>query len=89
MEEELDLFSDLLVRILKQHANVNDLTPDLEHVVEDQMSDDRQGLSAHLTLTIVEQLEELLRLLIQQVGEPAIQVRQGNHGVRLEPSFNL
>jgi hypothetical protein len=40
MQEELDLVLDAVIRVFQEHTDVNNLATNLEHVIQDQMSDD-------------------------------------------------
>lgn len=69
VEEQFYLLSNLLIWILQQHADIYDLTPDLQHVIEGQVSDDDEGLSSHTVLLVVKHLEQCLGILVEQVWE--------------------
>lgn len=74
---------------MHQHADVNQLLLQLEHVVEDEMSDDEQGLTTHMIVLVMQQVEEFARVLVEEIGETIEQVAEGNDDVRLDTKVNL
>jgi len=88
VEEQFYLLSNLLIRILQQHADIYDLTPDLQHVIEGQVSDDDESLSPHTILLVVKHLEQCLSILVEQVWESVEHIAKGNDDISLNTEFN-
>ena len=69
MQEQLDLILDPYVWILQEHANVNNLSFEFQHIVEDQVTNDQKSLASDMGIGIMEKHEDVLSLLIQSVWE--------------------
>lgn len=69
MKEKLDLVFDSFIFIFQVHADVNNLTFKFQHVIQYEMSNDHKSLSSDVILFIMEQHEDVLSLLIQNIGE--------------------
>lgn len=89
MKEQLDLVANLIFLILKEHADVNDLTFQLEHVIQDEVGYDHEWLAAHMALWVMQELENVLGLLVQDVGEPIEQVTHCNDDVGLDSKIDM
>lgn len=53
------------------------------------MSDDEQGLTTHMIVLVMQQVEEFARVLVEEIGETIEQVAEGNDDVRLDTKVNL
>ena len=89
MKEKLDLFLDPIVWIFKELANVNNFTLELQHIVQDQMSDDHEALLANMNLSVMQKHKDILDSLVQQIWETVEKVSQSDDDVSLNAEFNI
>ena len=89
VQEQLDLVLDAIIFVLKHHANVDDFTLKLEHVIQDQVSNDHESLLANMNLRIVQQHEDVLHSLVQQVWETVEKISQSDDDVCLNTKLNV
>ena len=89
VEEELDLVLDTIVCVLKHHTDVNDFTLEFEHVVQDEMSNDHEGLLSNVNFWVVQEHEDVLHSFVQQVGETIEEVCQSDDDVCFYSELNV
>ena len=89
VEEELDLLLDAVVRVFEQLADVNYLTFELEHVVQDEMSDHHEALLANVDLLVVQEHEDVLHSLVEQIWEAIEKVSKRDDYVCLDSEFDV
>ena len=89
MEEELDLLLDTVVRVFEQLADVNYLTFELEHVVQDKMSDHHEALLANVDLLVVQEHEYVLHSLVEQIWEAIKKISKRDNYVCLDSEFDV
>ena len=89
VKEELDLLLDTVVRVFKQLADVNYLTFELEHVVQDKMSDHHESLLANVDLLVMQEHEDVLYSLVEQIWEAIEKVSKRDDNVCLDSEFDV
>ena len=89
MEEELDLLLDTVVRVFKQLADVDYLTFELEHVVQDKMSDHHKALLTNVDLLVVQEHEDVLHSLVEQIWEAIEKISKRNDNVCFDSKLNV
>ena len=50
---------------MHQHADVDELLLQLEHVVEDEMRDHKQSLPTNVVVLIMQKIEKVSRMLVE------------------------
>ena len=89
VQEQLDLVPNSLLVILKKHANVDNFSLELEHVVEDQVGNDHESLPANVALRVLQEHKDLLGLLVEDVGEAVEQVSYRDDNVGFDSEVYL
>lgn len=88
-QEQLYLISDSFVWIFKQHTNVDYFTLQLEHVVDDQMSNYHQTLLPNLNIPIVKKIKHVFGALVHLIWESVEKVSQSYRNVSLYAEFDI
>ena len=70
MQEKFDLVSDARVLVFEKHTDINYLTLEFQHIVQDQVSNDHEGLPSDMRLRVMKESENILSFFIEDIREP-------------------
>ena len=89
VQEQLDLFFYPIILVFKQHADIDDFSFELEHVVQDQVGDDHEALLPDVNFSIMQQHKDVLDSLVQEIWEAIEQVGQRDYDVGLYSELDI
>ena len=89
VQEQFDLLLDSVITVLQQHAYIDDLSLQLEHIIQDEVWDDHEALLAHMYFPVMQKCEHLFHTLVKCVRVPVKQVCQSDYDVCFHPELNV